>query len=118
MGHPETEAVVEVLERDAAARWKRAALTWAGGWGCAIAAVFLPLVHFVLVPLLLIGGPMLALQRSRERFQLRHVRGTCPGCGKPLDEALQSAVSAALTLRCEHCRRAVTLRLPDALLAR
>lgn len=108
--------MIDVLERDAAARTRRAALTWAGCWGCAVLAVFLPLLHFVLVPLLLIGGPMLALQRSRERYQLLRVRGACPGCGATLDEPMQSALSTGITLRCASCRRAVTLVLPDTLL--
>jgi len=116
LGSPDTEATVDVLERDASARFRRAALTWAVTWACAVAAVFLPLLHFVLVPGLLIAGPVLAMQRSRERYQLLRARGRCPGCGGAIDESMQSAVKAGLTLRCPSCRRAVTLGLPDELL--
>src|SRR5204863_8375115 len=56
--------VVEHASRDRAIRAARA---WAGCWGAAIAAVFLPVLHFVLVPALLISGPLAAMARWQEK---------------------------------------------------
>ncbi len=118
LGRPDKPAVLSVLVHDASERTRRAAATLAAAWGLGVLAVFLPVLHFVLVPLLLLGGPMLALQRLRERVSVVEVRGTCPGCGVPQIQTLRTAARARLEFRCDACRRAIGVVLPEALLAR
>ncbi len=107
-------ARVTARHRDAKARVSRAALTWAAGWGLAVAAVFLPVLHFVLVPLLLVGTPLLAWQRLHEPATLIDAEGACPACGAHRTFALGGAWRVRTALRCEACGRALVLELPSA----
>lgn len=117
LGKPEQPAMLRIVVHDAGARTRRAVLTCLAAWGLAIAAVFLPVLHFVLVPLLLLGGPWLALRRLRERVSVIDVRGICPGCGVAQEQLLRSAASARLEFRCDACRRSIGVMLPAELLA-
>jgi hypothetical protein len=108
-GRPDTPATITVRLHDRAARMRRAALAWLACWGCAVPALFLPGLHFVLVPLLVLGGPWLALTRMAEREQALRVHGRCPACGAARDEALRSALRPGMTLRCDDCRRAIEI---------
>jgi hypothetical protein len=104
--------------RDAGQRTRRALLTWLAAWGLAIVAVFLPVLHFVLVPLLVVGGPLLALSRLRERVSVLEVSGVCPGCGVAQRQPLNTGAQPRLAFRCGACRREITVLLPADLLAR
>lgn len=106
-GRPDTPATITVRLHDRAARVRRAAIAGLACWACAVPALFLPGLHFVLVPLLLLGGPWLALTRMAEREQALRLHGTCPACGAARDEALQGALRPGMTLRCDACRRAI-----------
>lgn len=118
IGKPDQPATLRVILRDAGQRTRRAVLTWLAGWGLAVLAVFLPVLHFILVPLLLIGGPLLALQRLGERVSVIDVRGICPGCGVAQEQPLKSGARPRLEFRCESCRRAIGVVLPPELLAK
>lgn len=50
-------------------------------WGLAVLSVFLPVLHFVLVPLFLILGIVLALKKQNLSYQLESGEIKCPGCG-------------------------------------
>jgi hypothetical protein len=112
-GRDDSRASLTVQRHDAAARSARALKTLGITWGCAVIAVFLPLLHFVLVPLLLLGGPVLAYQKSREAVTLLTATGACPACQAPQDHRLNAAARERLVLRCESCGRALEL-WPDA----
>jgi hypothetical protein len=98
-------------------RVRRALLALAACWGAAIGAVFLPVLHFVLVPALLLAGPVVAFARLRQKLTLLDVDGACPACGFPVHEPLRADAGARIEIRCEGCRRALALRLPAHLLA-
>jgi len=49
-------------------------------WGLALAAVFIPIAHFVLVPALVITGIITGVSRAREEWAIVGVRGDCPRC--------------------------------------
>ena len=72
-------------------------------------AVFLPVLHFVLVPLLLLGGPVLAFHKLHEAMTLLAASGACPACAAPQAQLLDSAARERLVLRCEACGRALEL---------
>jgi len=106
--------VAEHTRRDRAAR---AAWAWAGCWGAAVAAVFLPVLHFFLVPALLLGGPLYALVRWREKVTVLGAEGSCPACGAAQRPRIRGGAARDMSFRCEACRRALALRLPPELLA-
>src|SRR5688572_16513805 len=84
-GKPDSPALARVKRYDRAARMQRTVRTLGAGWGLAVAAVFLPVLHFVLVPALALGAPLLALQRWGEAAVLVGASGDCPACGQPQD---------------------------------
>lgn len=98
--------------RDARARVRRAARTWAACWGLAVLAVFLPGLHFVLVPLLLVLGPALGLRHAREHVTLLAAEGACPACAAPQRFAPAGAWRERTGARCDGCGRAIVLELP------
>ena len=98
----------------APARARRAWLTLLAGWGLAIAAVFVPVLHFILVPALLFGTPLLAWSRWKERVTLRSAEGMCPACGELQHFSEHGALVRERGVRCERCRRALILRVDPA----
>jgi hypothetical protein len=118
LGRPDTPAELNVIVRDAGQRTRRAVLTWLAAWGLGIVAVFLPLLHFVLVPALVLGGPILALHRLGERVSVLEVQGPCPGCGAAQRQPLNAGAQPRLEFRCEACGRAIGVQVPAELLAR
>ena len=118
LGRPDQPAELSVIVRDAGQRTRRAVLTWLAAWGLGIAAVFLPVLHFVLVPLLVLGGPILALHRLGESVSVLAVTGTCPGCGVPQHQPLNRGAEPRLEFRCDACGRAIGVQVPADLLAR
>ena len=111
-------ATVHVIQHSRPDRLRRAALAWGGCWGAAIAAVFLPVLHFILVPSLLIGGPLYAMVMMREKVTVLGADGNCPACGTPQHPRPRTGASDRMEFRCESCRRALLLKLPPELLAK
>ena len=109
LGRPDTAALLITRTHDRASRIRRALVAGLACWGGAIIALFLPGLHFVLVPLLLIGGPALAFIRLAERVQVVGVRGHCPACDAAIDERIQGSLVTVMSLRCETCHRAIEL---------
>lgn len=109
-------ATVRVRGHGRRDRARRALVALAGCWGAAIAAVFLPVLHFVLVPALLVAGPLAAWSQLRERLTILDVEGPCPACGAAIREAVGSDARTPIALRCGGCRRALSVRLPRHLL--
>jgi hypothetical protein len=111
-------ATVRVQQHGRPDRLRRAMRAWAGCWGAAVVAVFLPVLHFVLVPALLVGGPLYAMVMMRERVTVLGADGDCPACGAAQHPRLKAGASERMEFRCESCRRALALRLPPELLKR
>jgi hypothetical protein len=74
---------VRVESWDKSERTKRAIKTWAGGWGLAVASVFLPGAHFILVPTFLIATPFVAYFVSKQNSVILGGESVCPYCDKP-----------------------------------
>ena len=105
-----SEATAHVLDHAHPDRVRRALLGLAACWGAAIAALFLPVLHFVLVPSLLLAGPLLAFARLGEKRTVTRIAGPCPACGGTIE--LRPGGSAAAVVRCDHCRRPVEWAIP------
>jgi hypothetical protein len=109
-----TSAMARLAVPPAPARARRAWLTLLAGWGLAVAAVFVPVLHFVLVPALLFGTPLLAWSRWKERITLLGAEGMCPACGELQHFREHGALQHERTVRCERCGRALVLRIDPA----
>jgi len=86
-------------------------------WLAAIAAVFVPVLHFVLVPSLLLGGPLAFLWKLGEQVTLLSADGTCPACHAPIAHRVKQRAAEHTNIRCDHCGRNIDLVLPAAELA-
>ena len=71
-------AMAVVRRRSLASRLGRAGLGLAIAWLLAFPAIFLPVLHFVLVPGFVIGGVVLAAHRLRENRTLARVVAPAP----------------------------------------
>jgi hypothetical protein len=69
-------------------------------WLLAVISVLIPVAHFVLVPLLLLAGPVLALMRFRITEVNERVTGPCPTCGGDMAIPLDSSVRLPLWTYC------------------
>lgn len=112
-GRPSSPATVTVRHHERPERVRRALLALGAGWGLAIAALFVPVLHFFLVPALVLGTPLLAIGRWRQRVTLVEASGACPACGRPIQLPLGRAPDESLAFRCDHCGRALALSLDD-----
>ena len=110
----DTAASVRVRHRDRRERSLRAVRTLAACWGLAVLAVFLPVLHFILVPGLLLLGPAMAWSRLHEARTLLGADGACPACALPLHLKLGQPWRGRTILRCDGCGRRLTLVLPPA----
>ena len=107
-------AVAVVRHRNLASRLGRATLGLVIAWLLAFPAVFLPVLHFVLVPGFVIGGVVLAAQRLREDRTLARVEGTCPRCGVALDATPGGRFRLPRAVQCVHCKNTLTVTAVDA----
>jgi hypothetical protein len=69
-------------------------------WLLALISVLIPVAHFVLVPSLLIAGPIVALMRFRVTEVNERVTGTCPTCGGDMAIHLDSSTHLPLWTYC------------------
>lgn len=72
-------------------------------WLLAIAALFIPIAHFVLVPLLLIAGPSLAYRLYQRKQQAVSLDGQCPKCLQNFEFEVDKALSFPYWEVCPHC---------------
>jgi hypothetical protein len=115
IGRPDTAAVLRLRHLSRRERTGRALRALLGCWGLAVAFVLVPVLHFVLVPGMLVLGPLLARQRMREHAIALDVHGACPACGAEQLTPLDAPARERMRLRCRTCRRELHLVLEDEL---
>jgi hypothetical protein len=81
---------------------------WGMCWVIAICCVPLPIIHFTVLPLLLIAGPIGAWLISTQGQQILGGEGVCPDCGQFLPIA-PGVDSWPLKDLCTRCQRALTI---------
>src|SRR5216683_2576189 len=84
-GYEPSPATAVVVEQPPGTRFGRVLGGLGMFWGLALASVFIPVAHFVLVPTFVVGGIVMALKRAREDRRLILLRGACPRCGAAQD---------------------------------
>jgi len=112
--HEPTAAVVRLRWVSKRGRLMAALKALGGFWLAAVAAVFLPLLHFILVPTLLLLGPLMFFWKLRESVTLLGADGPCPACGVPIAHRVQLPAAEHTQVRCEACGRSVDLAIPAA----
>lgn len=105
-----TSAVAVVVERGVPSRLVRAGVMLASLWGAALVCVFIPVLHFVLVPTLAILGPVFAVLRLTERVSLVEVRGACPRCQVERRFEASGRFRDGRAIHCDGCGNDVTVR--------
>jgi hypothetical protein len=85
----------------------------AGGifWAVAAGCVFLPGLHFVLVPGFLLIGVVVGFRHLRDQEIVSRVHGACPRCGIEQDLAAGNRLTPSWTLDCPVCHNHLTLTL-------
>lgn len=91
-------------------RIKRAAIVWLVLWLLAILAIAIPVVHFVLAPLLLIAGPVAAYLRYRERIMATRIEAECPLCNDDIFVSLPVKTELPHWEVCPQCHGHIQLR--------
>lgn len=80
-GFAATTGGVFLRDWSEADRRRRAARWWAGLWALGLAFVFVPILHFVVPPALLVAGPLVASRVGAVRRTVFGGIGPCPRCG-------------------------------------
>jgi hypothetical protein len=101
---PPTTGQIRVQEYSDSDRMKNAIKIGLMCWGGAVFAVFIPMLHFVLVPLLLLMGPILGLVKYNQKAQVLAGQGTCPACQAPL-KIVKGTLNWPLEETCDQCWR-------------
>jgi len=78
------DAELQVTPLSQGARVLRALKALGVVWGVAVVAIFIPLVHCVLVPALVVFGLVLAVVRFQNRVLLEATTLACPKCATPV----------------------------------
>ena len=79
-------------------------------WGLAFCAVLIPLLHFFLVPALLLAGPVVAGILYSQTHMVQGGQGKCPSCGAALKIEKMKA-NFPLSDLCTECRHEVRITL-------
>lgn len=77
-----------------------------------ILSIFIPVLHFILVPTLLISSIFLALKKYSEDLQIDLSQYKCPSCGNHFSKSSLSTKSTTehIRWRCFHCQKNITLK--------
>jgi endogenous inhibitor of DNA gyrase (YacG/DUF329 family) len=108
-GAPPTPAIVTTEEVSPGARVRRAMTGLAACWLAAGVAVFLPVLHLVLVPTLVVGGIAAAVVLGRQARRVLDVQGTCPRCLKEVAFEAGGHLRPTRLVNCPRCHTNVTL---------
>jgi hypothetical protein len=108
-GHQPSPARALIVEQAPGQRFARTAGGLGMFWGLALASVFIPVAHFVLVPAFVVGGIVMAVKRAREDRRLLWVRGVCPRCGVEQELKPGGRFVDGRTFDCPSCHGNITL---------
>ena len=103
--HPDT---IELIHWTPSQRTMRALKSLGIFWGLAVISVFLPVAHFVLVPMFLILGPIMAHGTYKQDASIVAKDLVCPECKAPLKVSSQK-MKWPLLLVCDNCKTRVYL---------
>jgi|SRR5215510_1796483 len=111
-GSTSTPATATIVIQTFEQRLARTAAGLGACWGLALAGLFIPVAHFILVPTFTVAGIAVAALRIREDRRLVKVRGVCPRCGAAQEFNGGGRFTAERTLNCPRCHNHLTLTAP------
>ncbi len=77
-------------------------------WAAALVCVFIPIVHFVLAPLLFLAGPIVAYKILNQTSMILGGQGVCPHCKANLP-IIRTENKFPFTDLCTQCRNNVII---------
>jgi hypothetical protein len=98
-----SNGTVELKVWDKKERTTRAFKALAFTWGLAIISILIPILHFILVPTLILAGPIVFSWIAGQEQVILGGKGVCPECGKEFEIA-RSAVKWPMSDLCNHCK--------------
>jgi len=101
-----------VIEQSTGERVGRVFTGLAMFWALALGGLFIPVAHFVLVPVFLTAGIIMAVKRSREDRRLAEVRGPCPRCGAQQTFKAGGRFAPGRSLDCPACHGSFEVAVP------
>lgn len=105
----ERDAYLRIRSFDRARRIRRAISGLATWCVVAVASVFIPVAHFLLVPAFVIYGLFVFVRRVRITTLVVAARGTCPDCGAEQDLDILGPWHGGHDLSCRACHRSLRL---------
>jgi hypothetical protein len=102
-------ARIEIGLLTPADRFRRAVAAFGSGLAAAVLAVFIPIVHFVLVPTALLLGVVFGVRRLAQVETFRGGSGACPYCGTQQQLTLLGRFRLPKTVYCSSCQRELYL---------
>ena len=111
-GHAQSTGALYFRDWTEPERRQRGIKWWVGLWGLGLCFVFVPILHFVVPPILLVAGPWVAWRMAKVARTVFGGVARCPRCSQPV--WLGGGVALALPMRdhCSRCYVAVVLRRP------
>lgn len=96
-----------------AQRFRRSASIWGAFMAAALASIFIPVLHFVLVPLFIGIAFYMGMKRYKETSFVNLDQMPCPKCQKPLKamQAFQTADDPTSKIYCYECRSSMRLEV-------
>ncbi len=107
-------ATALVIEQSTGERVGRAFAGLGLFWALALGGLFIPVAHFILVPVFLTAGIVMAVNRSREDRRLAEVRGPCPRCGAQQVFKASGRFEPGRSLDCPACHGSFALAVPGS----
>ncbi len=109
-GSATSEATLTVATLTLGERLRRGAMAPLIGLGIAILVVPIPVVHFMVPPLAILGGIAIGLRRMTTKDVILSAHGPCPFCGTNQTLGLTgSAYTMPRNLHCRSCRKAFSI---------
>lgn len=105
-GTNHSEATLTIAALSARDRVRRGIMAPLIGLGIAIMVLPIPVVHFMVPPLAILGGIVLGFRRAATREIILSAHGPCPFCGTNQTLGLNgTAYRMPRTLHCRSCRK-------------
>jgi len=108
-GAPPRRVTVTAVWPSPSQRLARALKAGGAFWAIAAGCVFLPGLHFVLVPSFLMIGVAAGFRHLRDQQIVSGVRGACPRCGLEQAFAAGNRLTPAWSLDCPACHSNLAL---------
>ncbi len=109
---PATEGRIRVVTWTPKDRTRRALKAWASCWGLAVLCVPIPIVHFTVLPALILTGPILAFWLNGQTSAIQGGSGPCPFCATAVPIARGPERFPATDL-CSACHRELLITPKD-----